>query len=890
MVMNLREAQKWIADLPIKWRLLYGYLVTFLVVVAIGNSILYFYVRSSISRTIEADLSNSLHFTQNLLQSAARSAITNHLRLIVEKNLDIIIGIYHQNIPEEEAKRRAAQILASQTVGKTGKLCAINSFGVIQAHADEKRVGKNLIALDHIERQTKLKHGYLEYKREDPAGKTVLSEALYMSYFGPWDWIITASLQKKELKSLIQFESFDKTLLTRKFGKTGFTYVIDSTGKVIVHPTLAGENIYEMESSDGRKIIQEICATKNGTIIYPWNDVGKKEIRKKLVHYGYVPELDWIIATSSYLDEFYQPLSTLRYLMLTTLTFIAIIVLVMTWQISDSITRPIKYLMAGLRAASSGDFTTRLKPSSADELGQLESYFNTFIAQLQESNARLHESERSYRSIFENSVEGIFQFDLVGNILKVNPSFVAMIGYSSSQELLENGANLQRDFIVIKELWKKLLEQIISERAVRGMELQIYKKSGKVFWCLLNARGIYEADSDKLIMIEGFLSDIHAIRIAQEGQEKLMEDLEVMVNQRTVELSNRVSELEQRDLLNRYMGEMADMLQSCRSIEETFPVINQYLKIFFPQDACALYLHDNTKKMIDRVIPPPSKSTPFMSMTNDSCWALRQGKNYLFHNTMDQELTCEHIEEAPNGYICIPLIAQGVTMGLLHIVFQNSEEADITETTSHREQKTRIISRLAEHLSLALANLRLQEKLTLKSIQDGLTGLANRRHMEEILQRQFFRMFRYNTPCSVIMLDVDHFKNFNDTYGHDMGDYVLKELAAYLKKNTRGEDLACRYGGEEFIVILVDTDIEAAGKKAEKMRAEIAENISISHFSEKLHVTVSMGVATSPTHGRNATELIKTADKALYRAKENGRDRVEVAETVSGSSSRSFSD
>jgi diguanylate cyclase (GGDEF)-like protein/PAS domain S-box-containing protein len=881
--MNVYEVKKWIADQPIKWRLLYGYLTTFLFLVIVGNSILYFFVRSSISQTIEAELSNSLHFAQNLIQSAAQSTITNHLKLIVEKNIDIIIGIYHQNIPELEAKKLAGKILASQTVGNSGKLYAINSNGVVQVHPDDAKVGENLNVSDYIKRQTKLKHGYLEYKQEDPIEKTTFSEALYMSYFGPWDWIVTASLKKSEFKSLVQFESLGKTLLTRKFGKSGFTYVIDSKGNVVIHPSLAGENIYNLESMDGRRFIQEMCETKNGKIIYSWINPGEKQTRKRVVHYGYIPELDWIIATSGYLDEFYKPLSTLRLLIFTTLAFIAITVLVMTWQISDSITKPIKYLMAGLRAASSGDFSTRLKPKSADELGQLENLFNTFIAQLQESNARLHASEKGYRSIFENSVEGICQFDLVGNILKVNPSFVAMVGYSSSQELLKDRANLQRDFIVIKELWKKLLEHIISERAVKGMELQIYKKSGKVFWCLLNARGIYEEDSDKLVMIEGFLSDINAKRIAQEGQKKMMEDLEVMVAERTIELSNRVSELEQRDQLNRHMGEMADMLQSCRSTKETFPVINQYLKIFFPHDACTLYLHDIARQMIDQVVPPPSRNTSIMSMTNDSCWALRQGKNYLYNNTMDRELTCEHVEEVPNGYICIPLIAHGVTMGLLHIVFQESEDDSPEHNESKRliERKTRVISRLAEHLSLALANLSLQEKLKLKSIQDSLTGLANRRHMEEILQRQFFRMHRHQTPCSVIMLDVDHFKQFNDTYGHDIGDSVLKELGGYLKKNTRGEDLACRYGGEEFIVILVDTDIVSASKKAERMREEIAEKISIHHLADTLKITVSMGVATCPTHGQNTAELIKAADTALYLAKEGGRNRVEVAEVNS---------
>lgn len=877
--MNLDDIRKWMVNLPISRRLLYGYLVTFLIVVAFANIVFFFYFRSAITHTVEAELGNSLTFTKNLIQSSSQTALKNQLKLIVDNNIDIIIGIYQQNIPEREAKERVANILQSQSVGKNGSFYVVNSFGIVQAHPEKEKVGQDISSLEHVARQIDLKHGYLEYTQAEgngDDGARARKKALYMSYFGPWDWIVTATLAKKQSQFAPQQGSINQVLQTRKFGRSGYVYIVDTKGNAIIHPTMAGENIYDLEDANGRRFIEEMCATKNGRMQYSWSRSGQKEVRRKVVLYQHIPELDWIVAASGYRDELYAPLTTMATLLFVFFLFLGVAIFLVNRQISHSITKPIKYLTAGLKSAATGDFSTRLSPTTTDELGRLERYFNTFIAQLQESNARLHQSERSYRSIFENSVEGIFQFDLEGHIHKVNPSFVAMLGYSSGEALLEGEANLPRDFMVQKELWKKLLEHIISERAVKGLELQIYRKSGKVFWCLLNARGIYEADSDKLVMIEGCLSDINAQKVAQQGQEKMMEDLESMVEQRTVELSNRVAELEQRDQLNRYMAEMADMLQSCRSVEETFPVINQYLRIFFPRDRFALYLHDAAKKMIDRVVPPPTRDMPFLSMTNDSCWALRLGKNYHFNHDMDQELTCGHVEEAPHGYICIPLIAHGVTMGLLHIVFEEEAEEQSEESADHIRQKTRLFSRLAEHLSLALANLSLQEKLKLKSIQDSLTGLANRRHMEEILQRQFFRLFRYNTPCSIIMLDVDHFKKFNDSYGHDMGDYVLKELAAYLKKNTRGEDLACRYGGEEFIIILVDTETEAAARKAERMRGEIAETIAIPYLSEELHVTVSMGVATSPHHGRNINELIKAADTALYKAKENGRNRVEI--------------
>jgi len=875
--MNM-DIKKWTQNLPVRQKLLYSYLLTFLAVIIIGNSFLYFFVRSTIRGNVESELRNSTLTIQNMVQTAVDSSIINNLRVIAEKNLEIIVNIYLQGLKENKAKSLAAQILTSQSIGKTGYFYAVNSSGVIEVHPDNTLLGEDLSSHDYIKVQKQRKYGYLEYDRgADANDDSARAKVLYMTYFGPWDWIVSAFSYRDEFNTLVNVDDLRQSVLSLHFGKTGYPYVMDSKGNLLIHPKLEGTNIFDSEGPDGHKFIQEICEKKNGMIIYPWQNPGESEARDKLVFYNYIPELDWIVASTGYLDEFYQPLKTLKLFTLASITLMTILIIALTSQVSGSITKPLRYLTAGLKAASRGDFSKRLSPRSTDELGRLESYFNTFIAQLEESNTKLHESEKGFRSIFENSVEGIFQFDMNGNILKVNPSFVAMLGYNSGQALVEEGLNFSSDLIVKKGVWDNLLETIISDGEVKGFEVQISRNSGVVFWCLLNAKGIYERGSDEITLIEGFLSDINAKKVAQEGQEKILEDLEDMVSERTVELSSRISELEQRDQLNRYMVEMGDMLQSCRSIEETYPVINQYLKIFFPQDNCVLYLHDSTKQMIDKVVPAVSESDPFVSMTNESCWALRQGKTYLFMD-MDQELTCDHVEEAPHGYICIPLTAHGVTTGLLHIAFQEHDDQGDDHSTTLLDRKTRLCSRLAEHLSLALANLNLQEELKLKSIQDSLTGLANRRHMEEIMQRQFYRMLRHNTPCSLIMLDVDNFKHFNDTYGHDMGDYVLRELGSYLKNNTRGEDLACRFGGEEFVLIMVATDTGQAHKKAEKIRAEIAEFISIPYLSETLHVTVSIGVATSPTHGGNVKELLKSADNALYKAKRNGRNRVEVAE------------
>jgi len=852
--------------------------MVFLLVVFIGNTIIYYYFLTTISRGTTAELSNNTLSIRATIEAAAKTTLTNQLRVIAERNLEIVTSIYKEDLKEKEAKERAAKILASQSIGKSGFLYVVNSLGTIQIHPNAELIGKIIPDHDVMFGRTQRKFGYLEYNKTERNESAPRTKALYMTYFGPWDWIISATIDKNELLNLLDINTLRKAILANQTGKTGIPFVLDSKGNLVIHTNREGQNVSNELESDGKNLISEMIKTQNGRMLISWQSPGEHDAEDRLIYYDYIPELDWIVASSCSKDELYQPLRVLRTITFVTLICLLILAFTLTWHISNTITQPIKYLMRGLKAVANGDFTRRLSPKSTDELGQLESYFNTFIAQLEESNTRLHESEKGFRSIFENSVEGIFQFDMSGNIIKVNPSFVSMLGYNSAQALLDEGVNIHSDLIVKKEIWNDLIELIISERTVKGFELQLCKRSGAVFWCLLNARGIHGMQSGEITCIEGFLSDINERKAAQAGQQKILEDLETMVDQRTIELSNRISELEQRDMLNRYMGEMGDMLQSCRSIEETYPVIDQYLKKLFPRDSCALYLHDDTRQIIDRVVPTTLEPEPYSSMTNDSCWALRRGKGYLFKD-MAEDLTCDHVEEAPHGYVCCPLIAHGVTIGLLHILFDEAGDIQKSEQTPlHHERKTRLCSRLAEHLSLALANLKLQEELKVKSTQDSLTGLANRRYMEEIMQRQFHRLLRYNTPCSLIMIDVDHFKKFNDKYSHDMGDYVLCELGRYLQENTRGEDLACRFGGEEFIIIMVDTDTGQAHRKAGKMCAEISQAVSIPHQSQTIHITVSIGVASSPAHGKNMTDLLKSADNALYQAKNNGRNRVEVAQ------------
>jgi diguanylate cyclase (GGDEF)-like protein len=258
------------------------------------------------------------------------------------------------------------------------------------------------------------------------------------------------------------------------------------------------------------------------------------------------------------------------------------------------------------------------------------------------------------------------------------------------------------------------------------------------------------------------------------------------------------------------------------------------------------------------------------SFEPESCWALRTGHPHL---VLAGETTarCNHAAGVESAYLCVPILAQGEALGILHIqaTDQNPSlgEAELSFKTTFTAQ-----------VGLSVANIRLREALRAQSTKDPLTGLYNRRYLQEMLDREIRRAIRSEQALGVLMLDLDHFKNFNDTYGHDAGDAVLRETASFLVRSIRAEDFVCRYGGEEFVVILPTADLRAAEARAQRIRAKLRDLVILHNGRSLGLITASIGVAALPDHGTNEKELLQTADAALYRAKREGRDRVAVAD------------
>jgi len=181
---------------------------------------------------------------------------------------------------------------------------------------------------------------------------------------------------------------------------------------------------------------------------------------------------------------------------------------------------------------------------------------------------------------------------------------------------------------------------------------------------------------------------------------------------------------------------------------------------------------------------------------------------------------------------------------------------------------------VGETIKLSLANLKLRKTLQEQATRDPLTGLFNRRYLEDTLPRELHGAMRREARISLAMIDLDNFKNFNDTFGHDTGDLVLRESARLLHDNLRKSDIACRYGGEEFAIVLIDSSLANASQRLEQVRL-LFEKLEIRHSGQLLSsTTMSGGVAEAPEHGSTMEELMRAADEALYAAKQAGRNRV----------------
>ncbi|MDP2740249.1 MAG: diguanylate cyclase [Pseudorhodobacter sp.] len=318
----------------------------------------------------------------------------------------------------------------------------------------------------------------------------------------------------------------------------------------------------------------------------------------------------------------------------------------------------------------------------------------------------------------------------------------------------------------------------------------------------------------------------------------------------------------------RLLGELNEWLQSSRSLEELFAMVARFMGHLMPDSSGSIYVYSNSRDVLDGAASW-NGGVHDAHIHPEDCWGLRRGRTYAYGHG-EIEFTCAHVHEpSPRPYVCFPILAHGETVGMMHLMAQSGTRlADF-------DAQRRLAQMSAEQISLAIANVRMRDQLHHQAIRDPLTGLFNRRHMTDTLRRLIET--RAADPFSVISIDIDHFKLFNDNHGHDAGDMVLRAVGEVLMQACDGDEIACRMGGEELMLLLPGVELTDAAARAEAVRLGVAA-ISVRYGDKTLpRITISIGVAQYPEHGRMPQDVIRAADDALYAAKAKGRNQVVLA-------------
>jgi diguanylate cyclase (GGDEF)-like protein len=315
----------------------------------------------------------------------------------------------------------------------------------------------------------------------------------------------------------------------------------------------------------------------------------------------------------------------------------------------------------------------------------------------------------------------------------------------------------------------------------------------------------------------------------------------------------------------RLLGDLNEWLQSSKSLDELFFMVTRFLTHLLPNCAGSIYVYSNSRDVLDGAASW-NGGHHLPHIHPEDCWGLRRGRTYTYGKG-EVAFKCAHVhDDHTDHYLCIPFLAHGETVGMMHL-----RQTDGGTAEQFAAQKA-LAQMCAEQVSLAIANVRMRDELQHQAIRDALTGLYNRRHMLETLRRQSDS--HRKGDYSVISIDVDHFKLFNDNHGHDAGDVVLRSVAEVMIDFCDGGQTPCRMGGEELMILLPDTALDVAVARAEDLRQRI-QKLTVRYGEKSLpEVTVSIGVAQFPLHGQTPQDVIRAADDALYVAKARGRNCV----------------
>ncbi|MGE0797364.1 MAG: GGDEF domain-containing protein [Lautropia sp.] len=493
---------------------------------------------------------------------------------------------------------------------------------------------------------------------------------------------------------------------------------------------------------------------------------------------------------------------------------------------------------------------------------------------------RAHEvvalSEARYRLLVETASEGIWIFDRTGRIVLANPRLGELLGRTPEQlkgmTLLELAPEAERNGIADMLL-----------RCRNGVTIRSTSKLLKVDQSVVPVQMSSSPMLDKgeVASILGVVTDLTETMSAHDQLQSLAAELEHRVNRRTQAYRETAAQLAATLEISKYQSrtygmlqEMTDMLQVCTTPSEAARVAGEFAVKLFDADSGTIYTVAPERGGFTLLHTWGEAKESADELQIDDCWALRQSK--AFPGSASQAgLRCNHLRmSATRHSCCLPMYAQGQTTGMINLRRGVPFVSNDPEAWAAVQKVQQLF---ASNTAQFLSNLALRRTLEQQSLRDPLTNLFNRRYFNEQLAIEFERANRSRQPLALQMVDIDHFKRINDRFGHEAGDRVLRMVSEVLTHNARAGDIVCRWGGEEFLILMPGSNGAAARRRADDVRRKVNEQIEIVGGQR---VTVSIGVAAFPEHATDPDGLIDVSDRALYASKGAGRNRVTVAVAV----------
>jgi diguanylate cyclase (GGDEF)-like protein/PAS domain S-box-containing protein len=498
---------------------------------------------------------------------------------------------------------------------------------------------------------------------------------------------------------------------------------------------------------------------------------------------------------------------------------------------------------------------------------------------------------RDLEQVLEQTGEAVIVKDLNAVVTFWNREAASLYGFSRQEALGKSLRQLHAAHLS-EDAYGRVLERIRAGKPTTS-DTERRKKSGETVRVALKTTPLLDAQGKLVgeITVARDVTALHrteeALRAAQatlearlaairEANRSLTREMtarrkaDAAMRRNNQQLAATIRQLEAFHRNGEVLSRMAELLQSCSQRDEAYAIVRETAAQLFPDSSGSLFIFRDSRDALEHVTTWGSSAEPDATLQPDECWALRLGSPHFVPRK--GAIRCKHAH-AGTSYVCMPVQGQGQVLGLLHIAL----EVGARSQRPARDDERRLQA-MTDRVGPALANLKLRDALRELALRDGLTGMYNRRYLDDAIGRELHRAERSGKPVAVMMIDIDRFKRFNDKHGHDAGDFVLSAVSRAIMKAIRPSDIACRYGGEEIAVVLPEADLASARERAEQLRRTIHDT-NLTHLGQTLPApTASFGVAVYPANGSKPAELLKAADQALYRAKLEGRDRVCVAE------------